>query len=98
MNWLINIYWKIGAFFIVLSLIIHYIAVLPFLSKRGSAGIISWATNLRHGEDLKKYGEYCEKEGKSLTTYKLLSKIDKFVIGWLVGWFVLILLNAIFKQ
>ena len=34
-------------FFIGLSLIVHYIVVLPFLTKRGSAGLISWATNLR---------------------------------------------------
>ena len=98
MNWLINIYWKVGAFFIVLALIIHYIVVLPFLTKRGSAGIISWATNLRHGGDLQKYREYCAKEGKPLTTYKFLSKIDKFIVGWLVGWIVLILLSAIIKQ
>ena len=98
MNWLIAFYWKLCIIVIVVSLIVHYIVVLPFLTARGSAGIVSWLTNIRDGRDLEKYREYCIKEGKPLFVYNFLFSLSKIGIGLLIGWIVLILLSAGFDK
>ena len=91
MNWLIAFYWKLCIIVIVVSLIVHYIVVLPFLTARGNAGIASWLTNIRDGRDLEKYREYCIKEGKPLFVYNFLSGLSKISIGLLIGWIVLMM-------
>ena len=78
------------------SLIIHYVEVLPFLQRRKEIGIVSWLFNIRDVQDLEKYGEYCLKEGKPLTWYKLLSKAHMVIILWLVGWLLLMVSFSIF--
>jgi hypothetical protein len=90
MNWILEIYWSIGFIIIVASLIVHYVEVLPFLQSRKEVGIVSWLLNIRHGKDLEKYGEFCVKEGKPLIWYNFLSNAFKILIGWMIGWFVLL--------
>ncbi len=97
MSSLIEIYWKMGAFLIAASLIVHYAVILPFLQKRGKIGPGSWLFNLRHGNDLKIYGELCSKEGKPLFWYNFLSSAQKILLAWLLGWLVLMLLIAVYE-
>ena len=94
MDLLIDIYGIIFLIVIAASLIIHYIVVLPFLTARGSAGIVSWLTNIRDGKDLEKYREYCVKEGKPLFVYNFLSSLSMISVGLLIGWVILLLLSA----
>lgn len=96
MNSVIEIYWKFGAFLIVVSLIVHYAVVLPFLQKRGKIGPGSWLFNLRDGKDLKIYGEICAQEGRPLFWYNFLSGAYKILLGWLIGWLILMLIIAFY--
>ncbi len=98
MNLLIDIYWKFCIFLIIIYLVVHYVVVLPFLSKRSSAGIISWITNLRQDTDLLKYRDFCIEEGKSLYIYYFLSKINIIGIGLLIGWIILLGIDALFGK
>jgi len=59
-------------------------------TKAKKIGIVSWLFNIRHGKDLELYGEFCLKEGKPLFGYKFLSMTYKALIGFLVGWLVLL--------
>ena len=97
MNLVIELYWKFGAFFIVVSLILHYAVVLPFLQKRGRIGAGSWLFNLRDGKDLKICGKICTQEGKPLFWYNFLSGAHKILFGWLLGWLILMLIIAVYE-
>ena len=97
MNILIDIYWKMGAALIVVSLAIHYVVVLPFLQCRGKIGPGSWIFNVTHGKDLKTYGEICSQEGKPLFWYNFLYGAQRIILCWVLGWVVLVLIIAIYK-
>jgi len=98
MSIFIKIYWFVGFLLIVGYLTIHYVFVLPFLSKRGEAGFFSWLTNLRQDEDLEKYREHCVAEGKSLTIYNILSRAKRLALPFLFGWVILLVTTALLQK
>ena len=71
---------------------VHYSVVLPFLQSRSQIRIGSWLFNIWHGKDLEKYGELCLKEGESRFWYNALRIIDKFLLVWMFGWLVFMLI------
>lgn len=95
MNLIIKIYWAVGVISIVIYLVIHYIEVAPLLCKDNASGVLTWLTNLTHDRDLGKYKELCIKEEKSLFWYNLLSKMNKYTIFYLIGWFATLFLGEI---
>jgi len=98
MDLLIEIYWKIGIFFICMYLVLHYGVVLPFLAKRGSSGLFSWTTNTVQDRDLEKYREYCEKEDKPLIVYRFLSMLNRYAFAFIIGWIALLILSQFLDQ
>lgn len=98
MELLIEIYWKIGIFFICMYLVLHYGVVLPFLTKHRSSELFSWVTNTVQDRDLEKYREFCEKEGKSLIVYRFLSALNRCAFAFIVGWIALLILSQIFGK
>ena len=89
----IKIYWAIGIASIVVYLIIHYFEIVPLLQKHNIAGPLTWLTNIRHDEDLKRYKELCLKENKALFWYQVISNVNKYTIIYLIGWFLSLFLG-----
>lgn len=93
MNLFIKIYWAVGIISIAIYLAIHYIEVAPSLFKGNASSVLTWLTNLTHDRDLEKYKELCIKEDKSLFWYNFLSKMNKYTIFYLIGWFATLFLG-----
>jgi len=96
MQLIFEIYWKIGTGLIIIWLSLHYTVVLPFLSARGNTDFQSWVTTLKHGEDLRKYGEHCLREGKPLFWYNVLTNAYKILIAWFIGGGLLLFAMMVF--
>ena len=79
------VYWMMGSAIVFLFLIVHYVEVLPFLHKRGKAGIASWLPAIRYFKDTKLYADLCKKEGKPLNWYSLDVKAQTLLFLWAIA-------------
>lgn len=95
MYWFVELYWTIGASFIVGALILHYSIVLPFLQGKGQIGIGSWLFNFQHGKDLELYGKFCLQEGRSFFWCNALKLVHKLLLGWILGWAIFMLILSL---
>jgi len=96
MIFFVEAYWLVGILSVVIYLIIHYIEIVPRLKAHKVLKISSWLTNIRQDEDLEKYKELCLEDKKTLFWYRLLNMINNFTLSYIFGWFICLILLAIF--